>query len=242
MMIGGSMKLNFLLAVFGFFATSCYCQNSERDASLDNSGYKTKLVYSEDFSTNLANWKAEFEKPTISKMMIVGSKMDVYASKGATIWFKNKLSGNVIITYIVTVVNNGGQFDRVSDLNAFWMASNPANENLFNQDGKFSSYDSLNLYYAGIGGHENSTTRFRKYHSNGEKPVLKEFTDKEHLLVGNRKYSVKIIVNKGLVKFYLNNVLFWSFQDEKPYAEGYFGFRTTDSHQQFDNFNVYAIE
>lgn len=200
-----------------------------------------KLIYSDNFNKDLSNWKAEFEIPDSSSIKLNGSKLDLQSSKGATVWFDHKLSGNVMINYDVFLVDNGGTMDRVSDLNAFWMATDPTNENLFTRNGNFASYDNLNLYYAGIGGHNNTYTRFRKYYSNGDKPVLKEYTDREHLLVGNKRYSIKIIVNNNLIQFYLNNHLYWELKDTTPYNEGYFGFRTTISHQQFANFKVYQL-
>jgi rhamnogalacturonan endolyase len=174
-------------------------------------------------------------------MKISQGKLDVIATAGGTVWYKNKLKGNIMITYNATVVDAGGKNDRVSDMNTFWMASNPSSENINNQSGKFESYDNLHLYYAGIGGHDNETTRFRKYTGNGQKPVLKEYTDKEHLLVGNKKYAIKIIVNNGLVQYFVNDNLYWEYKDESPYKEGYFGFRTYISHQTYEDFKVYQL-
>ena len=201
-----------------------------------------KLIYSDDFKNGTSNWIVEFEKPETSSMKIIDGKLDVNSSVGATIWFKEKLSGNLMITYDETLIDASGVNDRVSDMNAFWMATDPAKtDGMIKRDGKFSSYDNLNLYYAGIGGHYNKFTRFRKYNSDSEKPVLKEYTDAAHLLVGNKKYSIKIIVNNGLIQYYLNDELFWELKDEIPYKEGYFGFRTTISHQQFENFKVFQL-
>ena len=201
-----------------------------------------KLLYSDNFKNGTNNWIAEFEKPETSSLKIVEGNLDVSSSAGATVWFKTKLSGNIMITYDETVIDAGGINDRVSDMNVFWLATDPANPTgMIKRDGKFSSYDNLNLYYAGVGGHYNKFTRFRKYNSNGDKPVLKEYSDAAHLLVGNKKYSIKIIVNNGLIQYYLNDELFWEMKDETPYKEGYFGFRTTISHQQFENFNVYQL-
>ncbi len=204
-------------------------------------GNAGKLLYFDNFNKDLSNWKVEFEIPKTSSIQLVNSKLDLISSRGATVWFNHKLSGNIMIIYDVTLIDKGGEMDRVSDLNAFWMANDPANENLFTRNGNFASYDNLELYYAGVGGHDNKFTRFRKYHSNGDKPVLKEYTDKEHLLVGNKKYSVKIIINNGLIQYYLNKDLFWELNDETPYKSGFFGFRTTISHQQFENFKVYQL-
>ncbi len=210
--------------------------------SAPKKAHNARLLFSEDFSKDYRNWVFEFEEPKTSRLKIWKEKLELSTSAGATIWFKEKLSGNIMITYNVFVSDSSAQNDRVSDMNAFWMATNPAGEVLLKQNGKFSAYDRLNLYYAGVGGHDNTRTRFRKYKSNKEKPVLKEYTDKEHLLEGNRDYCVKIIVNKGLVQYFLNDVLYWELRDTTPYTEGYFGFRTTRSHQLFDNFKVFRIQ
>lgn len=201
-----------------------------------------KIIYNEKFNSDFSNWKVEFEKPDSSSIQIVEGKLDISTCRGATVWFKPKLKGNIMIIYDVIVVEKGGKNDRVSDMNAFWMASDPANTNEIIRDGKFSTYDNLNLYYAGVGGHNNKFTRFRKYSSDGDKPVLQEYSDAAHLLKGNTEYQVKIIVHNGLIRYFIDDELFWELKDEKAFTEGFFGFRTTMSHQQFDNFVVFEIE
>lgn len=203
---------------------------------------KSKIIFSDDFKKDKSLWVSEFETAETSSMKIIDGKLDVIATAGGTVWFKNKLKGNIMITYNATVVDTGGKNDRVSDMNTFWMATNPSSATIFNQSGKFESYDNLQLYYAGIGGHDNETTRFRKYTGKGEKAILKEYTDKEHLLVGNQKYAIKIIVNNGLVQYFVNDILFWEYKDASPYKEGYFGFRTYISHQIYEDFKVYQIQ
>ncbi len=201
-----------------------------------------RLIYSDNFKSDKDNWVVEFEQPANSEMKIRKGKLEVSASAGATVWYKNKLSGNIMITYHVTVIDAGGKNDRVSDMNSFWMAINPLGDSIFQQDGKFSSYDNLFLYYAGIGGHDNTTTRFRKYAGKEGKKVLKEFTDPSHLLVGNHKYEVRIIVKNEIIQYSIDGFLFWEYHDETPYREGYFGFRTTISHQLYEDFKVYQLE
>ncbi len=200
-----------------------------------------KLLYSDNFNKDLSSWIVEFEQPESSTIELIDKKLNLSSSKGATVWFNHKLSGNIMITYNAILVDAGGKNDRVSDLNAFWMASEPQKENPFGRNGHFEAYDNLNLYYAGVGGHYNKFTRFRKYNSNGEKPVLKEYSDAPHLLNGNKTYTIKIVVNNGLIQYYLNDELYWELKDGMPYKEGYFGFRTTISHQQFSNFKVYQL-
>ena len=230
------MKTNYLLVLLFAFTATIFSQQKPTGFSKD------KLMYSDNFQNGTSNWMAEFEKPETSTLKIIDGKLDVSSSVGATVWFKTKLSGNIMITYDETLIDAGGINDRVSDMNVFWMATDPAKPNgMIKRDGKFSSYDNLNLYYAGVGGHYNKFTRFRKYNSDGNKPVLKEYSDAAHLLVGNKKYSIIIIVYNGLIQYYLNNELYWELKDETPYTEGYFGFRTTISHQQFENFKVFRI-
>ena len=234
----------FVLYCFLLFNTNVgfgQVKNITQNDNKANIKRSLKLLYKDDFALSTKKWLAEFEKPVGSSMVINNSCLDINSSKGGTVWFKTKLSGNIIITYKVLIVDKGGENDRVSDLNTFWMATNPKNPNIFKQDGKFPSYDHLHLYYAGVGGHDNTFTRFRKYQGDNGKKVLKEYTDPSHLLLGNNLYSVKIICNNGLIQYFLNDVLYWEFKDIKPYKEGYFGFRTTKSHQQIYSFKVFSI-
>ncbi len=240
------MKKTTLIFVLFISISTCFSQVQPKEKKAKNKASdktgKSEILYADRFKDGLQNWLAEFEQPGTSSMRIKDGKMDVSTSKGATIWFKQKLSGNMVITYTVNVIDAGGDNDRVSDMNVFWMATDPANEDIFTRKGKFSEYDNLSLYYAGVGGNSNSTSRFRKYHSNGEKPVLKEYTDPEHLLTGNKEYHIRIKVKNGQTQYYLNDELLFDLKDKMPYKEGYFGFRTTQSHQQFSDFKIRRID
>jgi rhamnogalacturonan endolyase len=122
------------------------------------------------------------------------------------------------------------------------MASDSTRSNPFNRDGKFESYDNLKLYYVGMGGNSNTTTRFRKYLGNGEKPLLKEYLDKLHLLKPNFEYRIKIVVKDNTTSFWVNNELYFFYEDPERLEEGYFGFRSTFSNHQIDHFRVYQLE
>ncbi len=219
-------------------ATLVVPQNS-RTQSPDT--YNKKLLFSDNFKKESNNWTAEFEDTASSGIRFIKGSLDISVSGGASVWFNQKMTGNIMITYDVVVIDKGGPNDRVSDLNAFWMATDPMKPGMISRNGKFSSYDNLNLYYSGIGGHDNETTRFRKYFNNGTKPVITEYLDKEHLLKGNMRYQITIIVIDGRTQQFVNGVLFFDYLDKDPYREGYFGFRTTRSHQIINSFNVFRI-
>ena len=68
-------------------------------------------------------WKIESESPDY-KVMFRGDTTEIVAPKGLTIWRKEKMSGKVTIEYDVCVVVES-EGDRLSDLNCFWMASDP---------------------------------------------------------------------------------------------------------------------
>jgi rhamnogalacturonan endolyase len=161
---------------------------------------------------------------------------------GATAWFNKKLFGNILIEYHRKVIVNDGPNDRLSDLNQFWMATDPRQENVFTRSGIFKEYDSLRLYYAGIGGNTNSTTRFRKYQGNGERTLSFDLQDEDHLLQPNKTYLIQLVVYNGTTKVFVDGEQYFSFTDDAPLTEGYFGFRTVKSHQEIDDFKVNALE
>jgi rhamnogalacturonan endolyase len=149
------------------------------------------------------------------------------------------------------VVSEKGKYDRVSDLNSFWMANDPENpDNFFARSnwrkGVFGKYYSLTMYYVGYGGNSNSTTRFRKYNgdyqsflSNTMRPdIIKEYTDSTHLIKPNRWCKIEISVSHNNVKYLLNNELLFDYNDPKPYQKGYFGIRTVTNHMKIKNFQV----
>jgi rhamnogalacturonan endolyase len=61
------------------------------------------------------------------------------------------------------------------------------------------------------------------------------------LLEGNRVYSVEITVREGRTTFSVDGVRYFEYTDKNPLTEGYFGFRTTRSHQRLRNFKVHRL-
>ncbi len=203
---------------------------------------KTTLLYEENFeSESLDNWICELQNPESSSVGTQDGKLNIDVGGGATIWFKPELKGDLLIEYDVTIINEGGDNDRVSDLNQFWMASDPANTNLFTRGGKFTEYDNLRLYYVGMGGNHNSTTRFRRYPGGGERPLLAEYTTQAYLLKPHTNYHIEIICFKERTQYRVNGEDFFNYEDPDPLVEGHFGFRTVRNHETVENFKVYRL-
>lgn len=203
-----------------------------------------KLIYSDDFEKqlNTGTWKAEIAPLPHSTVTTQNGKLVLDTQGGVTVWFAKKLEGDFEIEYDWTVVVAGGKNDRLSDLNQFWMASDPRNENLFTRNGVLEAYDSLALYYIGMGGNTNSTTRFRKYPGNGERILIQEYLDNAHLLTANHTYKIKIVVEKGTTSFWVDGQKYFFYQDKHPLLAGYFGFRSTKSRHAIDNFKVFQLK
>ena len=212
------------------------------DIGLINQFQKSELLYQDDFDHGLKNWVVETPESPYSKVKTKNGKLVIDVDQGATVWFREKLSGNILIEYNRKVIMNNEHNDRLSDLNQFWMATDPQQENVFTRNGKFSEYDSLLLYYAGIGGNSNSTTRFRKYLGNGDRKLYSDLQDKQHLLQANKTYFIQIVVYNGTTKVFVDGGQYFSFTDDEPLTEGYFGLRTVKSHQEINDFKVYRLK
>lgn len=202
-----------------------------------------ELVALDDFSTDQGRWVVE-QMPG-GKVTIGGDAMAIEDAGGCTVWWREKLTAPVVISYEATVVDAGGPHDRVSDLNCFWMASDPRNPDLLapghGRTGKFETYDALRTYYVGQGGNSNTTTRFRRYAGGGLKPLRPEHDRQEPavLLKGNQPYRITLMaLADGTVRYYRDAELIFEFKDPAPLTEGWFGFRTVRSHLRIRDFRI----
>ena len=192
-------------------------------------------------------WKVESESPDY-KVTFIGDTAEIVSPKGLTLWRKEKMNGRVTIEYDACIVVEK-EGDRLSDLNCFWMASDPTcPDNIWKREkwrnGIFLNCYSLQLYYMGYGGNYNSTTRFRRYDGNeagitdpkARPAIWKEYTDADHLLKANHWYHIKITNEDNRISYYIDGKQLVDFRDAEPLTEGWFGFRTTLSRTRITNF------
>jgi hypothetical protein len=184
-------------------------------------------------------WHIEMDSLPNSSVTVKDGVLDMDTKGGVTVWLKKELTGSYQIEFTRKVIVDNGPNDRLSDMNFFWMATDPRNSNLFTRKGKFEEYDSLLLYYVGIGGNTNTTTRLRRYNGNGERLLLSE--KNQCLLKPNHDYHIKIQVNNGVSSIWLDGDCLFTYTDKAPLAHGYFGFRSTWSHQQISHLKIRQI-
>ncbi|MEI8289738.1 MAG: DUF6250 domain-containing protein [Verrucomicrobiota bacterium] len=208
--------------------------------------YAAGLLFHDDFTNGLGQWIVE-QRPG-GTVAATNGVLEIRDVGGGTIWFKQKLIAPVRITYQATVVDEQLPGDRVSDLNCFWMASDPEHsDDLFwaghGRDGVFSGYDRLCTYYVGYGGNQNSTTRFRRYLGLGPKPLSPEndLRDPRFLLQPNHAYQIELEAMNGMARFRRDGECLFEFSDPRFLQSGWFGFRFVNNHLRIRNFAVKTL-
>lgn len=200
-------------------------------------GKRGELLHRDGFG-DMAQWLAEYRPAPTAHVAAQGGRLVMDMPGDATIWFRPALEGNVSIVYRRKVIMAGGANDRLSDMNQFWMATDPHNADLFTRDGTFASYDGLHLYYAGIGGNTNTTTRLRKY-AGGERTLLADLD--RPLLEANREYAIGIDVFNRCTRLTIDGREVFQYRDPAPLRRGWFGLRSTHSRQEVAGFAVYRL-
>ncbi len=234
-------NLNFWLFVT-FIISSSSCAQQKHNSGAYTA--KKQLIFEEKFDQPLdtAIWRVELQSSPGSIVKVIDGGLQLQTGAGVTVWLNKLLKGNIMITYDRKVIMQNGALDRLSDLNQFWMASDPNNSNLFTRNGKLETYDSLQLYYVGMGGNSNTTTRFRRYDGKGNRELLAEYLDSTHLLKPNQTYHIKTILSNGQVSFWVDDQRYFSYTDPAPLTKGYFGFRSTKSNQLIGNLKIYRLK
>lgn len=209
------------------------------------------LAFYDDFSQGLTHWLVESNSDSTT-VTVNDHTVDIVAPKGFTMWYKQALEGDVVIRFEACVVDEGAPYDRVSDLNCFWMAQDPVFPDDFFarskwRNGVFGRYYSLRMYYVGYGGNSNTTTRFRKYDGNYEafqhhtqRPdIIGEYTDPPHLITPNRWFTIELRVRGQRISYLLDGTPLFDYTDASPYRDGYFGIRTTQNHLRVRNVAIH---
>lgn len=201
------------------------------------------LILNDDFSgkESAGNYIIEKSNKDTNAVQFRDGQMELDSEGGLTVWYREKLKGDIRISFDRMVVMEGGPHDRLSDLNQFWMANDPGDQ-LFKRTGGFREYDSLLMYYVGMGGNYNKTTRMRRYDGRGTLEMVGEYTDSAHLLKPNHWYHIDIITRKGINSFIVDGVKYFEYEDKNQIGSGWFAFRSTKSRQRIDNLKIYAIE
>jgi hypothetical protein len=174
--------------------------------------------------------------------------LEIDTSGGCSVWFREELQGPVMIQYDAVAVAEGEPNDHVSDLNCFWMATDPgapAGVPPRPRSGAFADYDDLLAYYVGQGGNRNTTTRMRRYVGQVDnRPLLPQhdLSDPEHMLRPNVHQTVQLVAAGPQIEYWRNGVRVFELDDPRAYTRGWFAIRTTANRLRISNFSVHALQ
>lgn len=202
-----------------------------------------RVVHADDFNGNLSQWAVE-QQPA-GTVTTFNGRLIITDHAGCTVWFRPRLTAPVVVSYDAKICSPY----RVSDLNCFWMATEPKQPNAapyakgHARDGRFAAYDSLRTYYVGYGGNANTTTRFRRYDGHGARPLRPEhdLSHPKFLLTANHTYHITLIVTAdGRVQWLRDGEVVFDFRDPEPLKSGWFAFRTVNSRIEITHFRVFS--
>ena len=95
-------------------------------------------------------WCVESESDQYSVTSLGGDTLEILAPKGLTLWYRQMLNGDMTAEYDACVMDEGRDGDRLSDMNFFWMASDPQAKDIWarmaSRNGVFANYSQLQLY------------------------------------------------------------------------------------------------
>jgi len=196
------------------------------------------VLVRDDFRTfDPRHWRVEAEADApAAAARAAGGALLLDATAGLTVWLEQPLFGHYEIAFTRTVLDEGRPHDRVSDLNMFWEAQRGAAR----YSGKLETYDRTPMFYAGIGGNGNTTTRFRRHDGSGARVLLGEYLQAPWLLRANHPYRVRIVVDGAGTRLYVDNVLYFAAAGRIA-PSGWFGLRTTKSRQRVEDFTVFRL-
>jgi len=203
-------------------------------------------LHADDFQHGPDRWRVELERG--GAVSIRDGVMEIDTEGGCTVWFREELRGPVMIRYDAVAVAEGGANDRVSDLNCFWMATDPGAQPGTPpraRSGAFADYDDLLAYYVGQGGNGNTTTRMRRYIGEAaNRPLLPQhdLSAPEHMLRPNVRQTVTLVAAGPRIEYWRDDVRVFVLDDPRPYTRGWFAVRTTANRLRLSDFSVHALQ
>jgi hypothetical protein len=240
------IKKNFLfLAACVLFSGLAHGKTSKIKTLADKlSGYKLELQYKNNFSSS-KDWA--IEKLGDCQAIFKGNRLELYSPVVITVWLKKRLFAPIMIEYYVEMIDKGGKYDNLTDLNLFFMSEDPNNPTDFfasadrRKNARLKDYSYLNMYYVGYAANKNTTTRLRRLRANDKRPLLPGHDLRGYKNKPNQKVKVNVLLIGNNFVFCVDDKVIYDWQDPKPQPSGWFAFRTFNSHMYIYDLKIYKI-
>jgi hypothetical protein len=221
------------------------------------------VLASDDFRHGTGAWRIERQAPD-SLVRAEDGVLDLHASAGLTLWYRQPFSGDYEIQFTATPLKASfpGLPDRVSDLNLFWNATTAedGDPGARQADGALASYDALRLYYLGFGANGNRSTRLRRYDGTAARPQVAGYADPSLATADDRlgappafarlkdgeavRLRIQSRASPGQaaeLRVLADEQLVFAWTDPAPYRHGWLALRTTASHLRIKDFRVLRL-
>ena len=195
------------------------------------------LLYEESFgrASFEENWFTNGAEPTVDDK---GFAFHVMSNS----FLRRRFDAPVAVECVATPQPSPKHSSIVTDAIFMWMADR-ADGDLFEylaglEDAELGNLVPLNLYWVDLGGSNNVTTRLRR---NPGRILVRQFSDRPHLLVPGASYRTTSAVSGNSVEFWVDGERWIETWDPDPHSSGFVGFRAFAAGIKVTELKVWSI-
>ncbi len=194
--------------------------------------YHVKWLLKEDFESGKwrENWVLETTKADVE--IKEGKLFMTDYGIGSTLWYKKELPQHIIVKY--TTQSERGMTDTKLNFNHFSHAreNDGTDLKIGKESGRTGAYVQYHQFTNYIATLTYKHSRIRK------DPGFQLLSDSQVYSEENQVYNVVYTVQKGRVRYYLNDVKVHDVRDAQPLRGGKFGLRTWNTHASWENIEI----
>jgi hypothetical protein len=213
-----TIVLTFIIVPVGF----------AEEVTIGGERLSVERLYEEDFEGVVNRWRFDGR----GRVWVEDGRLQMDATAvESTAWFTEEMEGDLLITYQAHILD---PVER-NNINLFFLgtASDGGDVLKVYLTGSYPEYHKLpNYIWTFTWGH----TRLRR---DPGFQLLSE--DKKTLPEPYTTYKLAVMIQRGLIRCFVNGRLIHSYQDPNPHRKGKLGFRTFHTRLWWDNLRVYRI-
>jgi len=189
---------------------------------------KADLIYQEDFSTALKNWKSEGR----GKVWTEEGRLQMDATGvEMTSWCPFEMAGDLLVTYEAFILDPPD----ANNINFFFMAAGPEGEDIrrLELSGTYKEYHQLPNYIMTF------TTGYTRLRRNPGFNLVSEKTQIKAL--AETEYQLAILITGNTIRCFINDIPVHAYTDDSRLQNGRVAFRSWHTRLWWDNLKVYQV-
>jgi len=189
---------------------------------------QTELLYHEDFSTDVKDWKTEGR----GKIWVEGGRLFMDASGvEMTAWCPYEAKGDILIMYQAYVLEPAD----ANNINLLFMATAPEGGDIRTIDlsGAYKEYHELPNYIMTF---TDGYTRLRR------DPGFQLLSENRSVkALAGVEYQLSIVLKEDQIRCFINDIPVHAYRDELRYNKGRIAFRSWHTRLYWDNLMIYRL-